>query len=101
VGMGSELSNSLEAIANLLYLIRKSHKNPAAVSAYVGLAEDRIRAIAIQYGRVAPEKASWAACPTGLRLKAFIPPSHLESSRQGRVTPRVARLVEGQEPQSH
>jgi hypothetical protein len=47
VEMDSELSDSLEAIANLLYLIRKSLNNPAAISAYVGLAEDRIRVIAI------------------------------------------------------
>jgi hypothetical protein len=48
--MDTELSNSLEAIANLLYLIRESLNNPAAISAYVGLAKDRIRIIAIQSG---------------------------------------------------
>jgi hypothetical protein len=48
--MDSELSNSLEAIANLLYLIGKSPDDPAQVSIYVGLAEDRIRAIAFRCG---------------------------------------------------
>jgi hypothetical protein len=48
--MDSELSDSLETLANLLYLIRKSLNNPTALSAYVGLAEDRIRVIAIQSG---------------------------------------------------
>jgi hypothetical protein len=48
MGMDSELSNSLEAIANLLYLIRKSLHNPAAVSTYVGLAQDRMREIAFR-----------------------------------------------------
>jgi hypothetical protein len=47
--MDSELSNSLETIGNLLYLIRKSLHNPAAVSTYVGLAQDRLRAIAFRY----------------------------------------------------
>jgi hypothetical protein len=37
--MDSELSNSLEAIAYLLYLIRKSLHNPSAASMYAGLAE--------------------------------------------------------------
>jgi hypothetical protein len=64
--MDTELSNSLEAIANLLYLIRKSLNNPAAISAYVGLAEDRIRIIAIQSGPLAPPEGklgclSWGA----------------------------------------
>jgi hypothetical protein len=45
-GMDSELSDSLEAIANLLYLIGNSPDNPAAVSIYVGLAEDSMRVIA-------------------------------------------------------
>jgi hypothetical protein len=50
-GMDQELCNSLEAIANLLYLIRNSLHNPAAVSMYVGLAEGRMKAIAIGYGQ--------------------------------------------------
>jgi hypothetical protein len=55
--MDSELSNSLEAIANLLYLVRKSLHDPRAVSMYVGLAEDRMKAIAIRYGQgSSPEK---------------------------------------------
>jgi hypothetical protein len=49
--MDSELSNSLEAIANLLYLIRKSLHNPSAASMYAGLAEDGMNAIAIRYGQ--------------------------------------------------
>jgi hypothetical protein len=65
VGVDSELSNSLEAIANLLYLIRKSHKNPAAVSAYVGLAEDRTRAIAIQYGQDSSPETKLGHVPYG------------------------------------
>jgi hypothetical protein len=51
-GMDSKLSDSLEAIANLLYLIGKSLDKPAVISAYVALAEDRIRAIAIQRGAI-------------------------------------------------
>jgi hypothetical protein len=47
-GMDSELSDSLEALVDLLNLIRKSLHNPAAISAYVALAEGRIRAITIQ-----------------------------------------------------
>jgi hypothetical protein len=55
-GMDSDLSNSLEAIANLLHLIQKSLHNPAAATMYVGLAEDRMRAIAVLYGQgSAPE----------------------------------------------
>jgi hypothetical protein len=51
--MDRELSNSLEAIANILYLVRKSLHDPMAVSMYVGLAEYRMKAIAIRYGTVA------------------------------------------------
>jgi hypothetical protein len=52
--MDDELANSLEALANLLYLARKSLHDPTAVSRYVGLAEDRMKAIAIQFGRSMP-----------------------------------------------
>jgi hypothetical protein len=48
--MDEELSNSLEAIANLLYLIRKSLGNRAAADLYIGLAEDRMKAIALRTG---------------------------------------------------
>jgi hypothetical protein len=50
--MDSELSNSLEALVNLLYLIRKSLDNPVAISAYVALAESRVRAISLQRGAI-------------------------------------------------
>jgi hypothetical protein len=40
--MDSEVSDSLEAIANLLYLIGKSPENPAAVSIYVGLFDHKL-----------------------------------------------------------
>jgi hypothetical protein len=44
--MDTDFIDSLEALANLLYLIRKSlHDSPAA-SPYVDLAEERIKAIA-------------------------------------------------------
>jgi hypothetical protein len=65
LGMDSEVSDSLEAIANLLYLIRKSLNNPAAISAYVGLAEDRIRVIASTPGRAAPPKGKLGRLPYG------------------------------------
>jgi hypothetical protein len=61
--MDDELSNSLEAIANLLYLIRKSPHDPTAVSMYVGLAEDRMKAIAIRYGQgTSPESVLPQPC---------------------------------------
>jgi hypothetical protein len=63
VGMDSELSDSLEAIANLLYLIGKSPDNPAAVSIYVGLAEDRMRVIAARYGPDSSPERLLATCP--------------------------------------
>jgi hypothetical protein len=47
--MDRELSDSLEAIANLLYLVRKSLHDPKALSLYVGLAEDRMKAISKRY----------------------------------------------------
>jgi hypothetical protein len=49
-GMDIELCNSLEAIANLLYLIRRAPNDAEAVSIYVGLAEDRMKTIARQFG---------------------------------------------------
>ena len=50
--MDSELCNALEAIANILYLIRNSLDSPAAVSRYVSLAEDRVRAMAVHAEQV-------------------------------------------------
>jgi hypothetical protein len=38
--------SSLEAIANLIYLIRHSLHDPLAAIAYVDLAEERLKAIA-------------------------------------------------------
>jgi hypothetical protein len=46
-GMNSDLRNSLEAIANLLYLIRMSLHDPAAASIYIEMAEERMRAIGV------------------------------------------------------
>jgi hypothetical protein len=48
--MDSDLTNSLEALANLLYLTRKSLHDPTAASIYVDHAEERIRSIATQLG---------------------------------------------------
>jgi hypothetical protein len=56
--MDSSLANSLEALANLHYLIRKSLHDPAAASIFVDRAEERLRAIATQLN-AAPE----FACP--------------------------------------
>jgi hypothetical protein len=78
VGMDSELSNSLEAIANLLYLIGKSPDNPAAVSIYVGLAEDRLRVIAARYGPDSSPEGVPATCPASLPLMSV--KSHNSSS---------------------
>jgi hypothetical protein len=61
--MDQELSNSLEAIANLLYLVRKSLHDPAAVSTYVGLAEGRMKAIAIRYGQGTSSESMLPAGP--------------------------------------
>jgi hypothetical protein len=61
--MDEELSNSVEAIANLLYLIRKSLHDPRAVSMYVGLAEDRMKAIAIRYAQGALPESMLAPSP--------------------------------------
>jgi hypothetical protein len=43
--MDHDVRNSLEAIANLVYLIRHSLHDPAAAIAYVDLADDRVKAI--------------------------------------------------------
>ena len=44
--MDHDVRNSLEAIANLIYLIRKSLHDPAATSAYLDLADERVKVIA-------------------------------------------------------
>jgi hypothetical protein len=67
--MDSELSDSLEAIASLLYLIRKSLNNPAAISGYVGIAEDSIRLIAVQSGD--GSTADREAAPSVLRASGY------------------------------
>jgi hypothetical protein len=48
--MDCNVANSLEAIANLIYLIRHSIHDPAAAVVYVDLAEDRLRAITLHSG---------------------------------------------------
>jgi hypothetical protein len=77
VRMDSGLSDSLEAIANLLYLIGKSPDNPAAVSIYVGLAEDRMRVIAARYGPNSSPERVLATCPASLPLMSL--KSHRDS----------------------
>jgi hypothetical protein len=48
LGMDRNLYDSLEAIANLLYLIKVSLHDPAAASTYVEFAEERIKAISLR-----------------------------------------------------
>jgi hypothetical protein len=48
--MDRDLRNSLEAIANLVYLIRHSLHDPAAAIAYLDLAEERLRVITPHFG---------------------------------------------------
>jgi hypothetical protein len=57
--MDSEFTDSLEALANLLYLIRKSIDDSPKASIYVDLAEARIKAIAIQFGAGIPLQSSY------------------------------------------
>jgi hypothetical protein len=78
VGMDSELSDTLEAIANLLYLIGKSPDNPAAVSIYVDLAEDRMRVIAARYRPHSSAERVLATCPASLPIMSL--KSHNPSS---------------------
>jgi hypothetical protein len=54
-----EFADSLEALANLLYLIRKSIDDSPKASIYVDLAEARIKAIAIQFGVGIPLQSSY------------------------------------------
>jgi hypothetical protein len=49
-GMDRDLRNSLEAIANLVYLIRHSLHDPAAAIAYVDFTEERLRAVTVHFG---------------------------------------------------
>ena len=44
--MDRNVANSLEAISNLIYLIRHSLYDPAKTLSYVELAEERLKAIA-------------------------------------------------------
>jgi hypothetical protein len=44
--MDHDIRNSLEAISNLIYLIRHSLHDPAKTLSYVELAEERLKAIA-------------------------------------------------------
>jgi hypothetical protein len=46
--MNRDFPDSLEVICNLLYLIRMTLHDPAAASAYVDLAEQRVRTIALK-----------------------------------------------------
>jgi hypothetical protein len=47
--MDPDLKNSLEAIANLIYLIRHSVHDQAATIAYADLADERVKAIALHF----------------------------------------------------
>ena len=46
--MARDFSDSLEVISNLLYLIRMTLHDPAAATAYVDLAEQRVRTIELK-----------------------------------------------------
>jgi hypothetical protein len=48
--MDRDLHNSLEAIANLIYLIRQSLHDPSTAVAYVDLAEENLKAITFHLG---------------------------------------------------
>jgi hypothetical protein len=48
--MDRDLHNSLEAISNLIYLIRHSVHDPASAVAYVDLAEENLKAITVHLG---------------------------------------------------
>jgi hypothetical protein len=49
--MDPDVRNSLEAIANLIYLIRHSVHDPSATIAYADLADQRVKAIALHFDR--------------------------------------------------
>jgi hypothetical protein len=46
--MDTQLRNSLEALTNLLFLVRSRLHDPEAASAYLKLAEEQIKALASQ-----------------------------------------------------
>jgi hypothetical protein len=48
--MDRNVANSLEAISNLIYLIRHSLHDPAAAVNYVDLAEENLKAITVHLG---------------------------------------------------
>jgi hypothetical protein len=48
--MDRELRNSLEAMANLIYLIRHSLHDPAAAVSYLDLAEENLKEITLRSG---------------------------------------------------
>ena len=47
--MDPDVRNSLEAIANLIFLIRHSVHDQAATIAYADLADERVKAIALHF----------------------------------------------------
>jgi hypothetical protein len=49
--MNHSVANSLEAISNLIYLIRQSLHDPAKALIYLDLANARLEAIALQFAR--------------------------------------------------
>lgn len=59
--MDNDVRDSLEAIANLIYLIRHSLDDPAATIEYAELAEDRVKAIARHFALGASSASSQAA----------------------------------------
>jgi hypothetical protein len=52
-----EMTNPVEAIVNILYLIRYEHKNPKVVLRYVALADSQVRCLIdiVQRERIAPQ----------------------------------------------
>jgi hypothetical protein len=48
--MDRNVANSLETMANLIYLIRHSLHNEASATAYVDLAEENLKAITVHLG---------------------------------------------------
>jgi hypothetical protein len=48
--MDRDVTDSLEAIANLIYLIRHSLHDPAAAVGYVNLAEENLKAMSLHFG---------------------------------------------------
>jgi hypothetical protein len=69
--MDRDIRNSLEAIANLIYLIRHSLHDPAATIAYLDLADERLKAIALHFALSAPE-LNWAQAQDALRAADWV-----------------------------